>query len=620
MNTTVRAELVEALPPSPGLRQAQPERWGTPLAIVAAAVALAFVPMLGLPAFYDSLLYLILHWIVLATSWNILSGYSGYFSFGHGAFFGAGIYTSATLMSRFDWPFLWTLPAAALVACALGVAVGAIVFRVKGIRGEVFALLTLAVTFVLGTIIVNTPIDGGNGVSLASVAVPKIGPTPSSTFYLLALAAAALTLLVAWAISVSKLGAGLFAIHDDEDAAEVMGVPTYRYKLIALAISCALAGVAGGIHALFLNYVTVGEVFTIAVPLTVVLMSVLGGSRHWAGPAIGAVAITLLLYSFTAANHALAGKAMVGMILIAAILFMPEGILPRVQRALARRRDAPRTPESATATPVRAEVSKPHASPSIPQGERIQILLSARGVTKSFRGVKALAGVDVEVRRGEILGLLGPNGSGKSTFINLVSGYFMPSAGSIVFEGQELAGREAHRIARAGIARTYQIPRPFAQQTVLDNVALAAMFGGGLPTPAVARSEAMRWLHFAGLADKANARPDALNLHQRKFLELARALASRPRLVLLDEVLCGLTPAEIDDAVALVRRIRDQGATVVFVEHVMRAVMALTDRVVVFDHGELLAEGPAAEVMQRPEVMAAYLGPQQEHGQERGNA
>ncbi len=575
----------------------------TPLAIVAAAIALAFVPRLGLPAFYDSLLYLILLWIVLATSWNILSGYSGYFSFGHGAFFGAGIYTSATLMARFDWPFLATLPVAALVACVLGVVVGAVVFRVKGIRGEVFALLTLAVTFVLGTVIVNTPIDGGNGVSLAGVAVPKIGPTPSSTFYLLALAAACVTMLTAWWIAQSKLGAGLFAIHDDEDAAEVMGVPTYRYKLIALAISCALAGLAGGMHALFLNYVTVGEVFTITVPLSVVLMSVLGGSRHWAGPAIGAVAITLLLYSFTAANYAVAGKAMVGVILIAAILFMPEGVLPRLYRAFARRRGT---------TPVRAEPLEAPRCPSTSSGRTGgvggDVLLRATALAKSFRGVKALAGVDVQVRRGEILGLIGPNGSGKSTFINLVSGHYVPSAGHIEFEGRELSGQAAHRIARAGIARTYQIPRPFGHRSVLDNVALAAMFGGGLPNPAAARSEAMTWLAFAGLQDKAHALPDELNLHQRKFLELARALASRPRLVLLDEVLCGLTPAEIDDAVALVRRIRDQGATVVFVEHVMRAVLALTDRVVVFDHGELLAEGPAAEVMQRPEVMAAYLG------------
>src|SRR5258706_7450558 len=144
--------------------------------------------------------------------------------------------------------------------------------------------------------------------------------------------------------------------------------------------------------------------------------------------------------------------------------------------------------------------------------------------------------------------------------------------------------------------------------SVLDNVALATMFGGAVGDPADARRRAMTWLEFTGLHGKAAARPDDLTLHHPTFLELARALASRPRLVLLDEVLCGLTPSEIDDAVALVRRIRDQGSTVIFVEHVMRAVMALTDRVVVFDHGELLAEGAAAEVMQRPEVMAAYLG------------
>ena len=579
----------------------------TPLVILGAGILLAFVPRLGLPAFYDSLLYLMLHWIVLATSWNILSGYTGYFSFGHGAFFGAGIYTTTTLLARYEWPFLWTLPVAALVAALLGVALGAVVFRVRGVRGELFALLTLAVTFVIGTIVVNTPLDGGQGVSLSAVPVPAVGPTQSSTFYLLALAAATLTMLIAHAIVVSKFGAGLFAIHDDEDAAEVMGVPTYRYKLTALAISCALAGVAGGIHALFLSYVTVGDVFTITVPLTVVLMSVLGGTRHWAGPAVGAIAITGLLYSFTASDHAVAGKAMTGAILIAAILFMPDGILLRVQR-LFRRSAAPadaaiaRTP---LAPPI-ADIAVPARTPSSPaHGAE---LLRVRGLHKAFRGVRALAGVDVDVRRGEILGLLGPNGSGKSTFINVVSGHYLPTAGEIVFEGKDLAGHAAHRIAGAGISRTYQIPRPFGHMTVLDNVALATLFGGAVRDPDAARREAMSWLEFTGLEAKANARPEDLNLHQRKFLELARALASRPRLVLLDEVLCGLTPSEIDDAVALIRRIRDQGSTIVFVEHVMRAVMALTDRVVVFNHGELLAEGTATDVMQRPEVMTAYLG------------
>jgi branched-chain amino acid transport system permease protein len=578
----------------------------TTLAILAVAAAMALLPLAGLPAFYDALLYLMLHWIVLATSWNILSGTTGYFSFGHGAFFGAGLYTTSTLLARFEWPFLWTLPVAAAVAALLGTALGAVVFRVRSVRGELFALLTLAVTFVVGTIVGNTPIDGGQGVSLTSVRVPHIGPTQSSTFYLLALAAAALTLVVARAIFYSRFGAGLLAIHDDEDAAEVMGVPTYRYKLVALAISCALAGVAGGIHALFLSYVTVGEVFTITVPLTVVLMSVLGGTRHWAGPAVGAIAITGLLYSFTAADHAVAGKAAIGAILIAAILFMPDGILPRLQRLLPKK-----SARAAILSEAKDLGTTTHRDPSpAAQDDRegAAPLLRVSGLHKRFKGVRALAGVAVDVRRGEILGLLGPNGSGKSTFINVVSGHYAASAGEIVFEGRALVGTPAHRIAAGGIARTYQIPRPFAHMTVLDNVALAAMFGGGIATPRAARIAALEWLDFAGLAAKADALPDELNLHQRKFLELARALASRPRLVLLDEVLCGLTPSEIDSAVALIRRIRDQGATIVFVEHVMRAVMALTDRVVVFHHGELLAEGRAADVMQRPEVMTAYLG------------
>ena len=155
----------------------------------------------------------------------------------------------------------------------------------------------------------NTPIDGGPGVYLNAVPVPAIGPTQPATFYLLALMAAVATLLIAWAVYASRFGLGLFAIHDDEEAAEVMGVPTYRFKLAAFGLSCALAGIAGGIHAMFISYVTAGEVFSITVPLTVVLMSVLGGTRHWAGPAVGATIITGLLYAFTAGDHAVLGKA-----------------------------------------------------------------------------------------------------------------------------------------------------------------------------------------------------------------------------------------------------------------------------------------------------------------------
>ncbi|MGJ7511343.1 branched-chain amino acid ABC transporter ATP-binding protein/permease [Variovorax sp. GT1P44] len=576
--------------------------------ILAAGAGLTVVPWLGLPAFYESILYLILHWIALATSWNLLSGYSGYFSFGHGAFFGIGMYTTATLATRFDIPFLWTLPAAAAVAAAFGALLGAVAFRVQAVRAELFSLLTLAATFVVATIILNTPIDGGPGVYMSAVAVPHIGPSPSGTFYLLALFAAVLTVLAAIAIYYSRFGTGLFAIHDDEDVAEVMGVPTYRYKLGVFALSCGLAGVVGGVHALFISYVTTGDTFTIAMPLTVVLMSVLGGTRHWAGPIVGATAITLLLYAFTGGDSAIIGKGLTGLVLIVVILFMPEGVLGQALKWWgARKGGTTRAKHAPIAPPVRT--APPRTSPA--SGA---VVLRAQGVRKSFKGVQALRGVDLEVRQGEILGLLGPNGSGKSTFINVASGHYAVTAGLIEFAGRRISGIPAHRIAHGGIARTYQIPRPFAHLTVLENVALPAMFGAAALDRRTAEAEAWQWLAFTGLTERANALPGELNLHQRKFLEFARALASRPQLLMLDEVLSGLTPSEIDEAVALIRRIRDQGATIVFVEHVMRAVMALCDRVVIFNRGEVLAEGTPRDVMQRPEVVAAYLGHAMEEG------
>jgi branched-chain amino acid transport system permease protein len=566
----------------------------------AAGIALSAVPFFGLPAFYESFLYLVLHWIVLAVSWNILSGYSGYFSFGHGAFFGAGMYTTATLATKAGVPFLWTLPAAGLAAAAFGIALGAVVFRLPRLRGELFALLTLAVTFVLATIVLNTPIDGGPGLYLGAVPLPAIGPSPSSTFYLLGLALALATLWIAREIQRSRLGTGLFAIHDDEDVAEVLGVPTYRYKLAAFGLSCGLAGIAGGIQAMFISYVTVGETFSITVPLNVVLMSVLGGSRHWFGPAVGAAVVTALLYAFTAGDYAVAGRAAVGLILILVILFLPEGIFGELIGALKRRR--------VSVTPAIDAADLPAPTAAGPGKAEGQPLLEARGLSKAFRGVQALAEVDLEVRRGEILGLVGPNGSGKSTLINLVSGHFRPDSGRILFEGRDLAAMEAHCIARTGLARTYQIPRPFAHLSVLENVALPAMFGRDALPRAEAGHEARRWLAFTGLGAKATSLPGELNLHQRKFLELARALASRPSLLLLDEVFSGLTHAEIDDAIRLIRAIRAQGATIVFVEHVIRAVMELTDRIVVLSSGRVIAEGDPRAVMREPDVVAAYLG------------
>ena len=564
------------------------------LGLLTAALGLATLAVSGLPAFYESFLYMIFSWIALATSWSFLSGYAGYFSFGHGAFFGAGMYTTATLTTVLGVPFLATLPIAGVLAAALAAGIGAVVFRVKRLRGELFGLLTLAVGFVLATIVLNTRIDGGPGVYLSSVPLPRLLASPTGTLYLLGLALAVATVGAAYAISHSRLGLGLYAIHDDEDVAEGKGVPTFAYKLLAFALSAGVAGVAGGIHAMYVSYVTVGETFSITVPLYVVLMSVLGGARHWLGPAVGATLIAASLYAFTGGQQALVGRAVVALALVVVILLLPDGIVPA---ALARwRRWRPRRVEVAEAPLAPAALTAPPAA------------LACEDIWRAFGGILALRGVSLRVEPGEIVGLVGPNGSGKTTLINVVSGYYTADRGRVTLGPETLSARPAHVIAALGIARTYQIPRPFAHFSALEDVALAATFGAARPTPRQARAEAHGWLECTGLARRANALPHELNLHERKFLELARALAGRPRVILLDEVLSGLNPGEIASAIRLIQQIRAQGVAVLFVEHLMRAVLELCDRVVVLNEGEVIAAGSPREAMRAQRVVEVYLG------------
>ncbi len=570
-------------------------------ALPAVAVLVA-LPYFGIADFYLSYLYVIFFWVALATSWGILSGYAGYWSFGHAAFFGAGIYTTATLAGKWGMPFLLTIPAAAGIAALLATAIGLVVFRMKGLRAEFFALLTLSVTYVLAAVISNTPIDGGAGVFLSNVPIPQFGTSVPGAIYLLGLLLAVTALAVSRYVLRSRLGAGLLAIHDDEDVAEVKGVPTFRYKLAAFAISSAIAGAAGAIQAAYVGYVTVGETFSITVPLYVVLMSILGGARHWAGPAIGATLITVALSLFVGGGHAELGRAGVAFALIVVILVLPQGIVPSLIRRMQSRNKATGPAGGKVLNLVQ---TNPPAS-KVAQG---QVILECREVVKSFGGIKALRGVSLQVREGEILALVGPNGSGKSTLINMISGHFSLTSGAIEFEDKMIAGLPPHEIARRGIARTYQIPRLFDHLSVLENVRLCAAFGRQA-TSADESPEALarQWLAFTGLADKADLLPPALNLHERKFVEFARALAARPRLLLLDEVLCGLTPTEVDQAVAMIQKIRAGGTTIVFVEHLMRAVVALADRVAVLDQGTLLALGPPRETMQDPNVISVYLG------------
>ena len=237
-------------------------------------------------------------------------------------------------------------------------------------------------------------------------------------------------------------------------------------------------------------------------------------------------------------------------------------------------------------------------------------ILQGRRVTKMFGGLAAVSLVDFDLQEGEILGLIGPNGSGKTTLVNVITGALPYSDGDVLFRGRSIRGLPPYEIGRLGLSRTFQIVKPFRNLTVLQNVMVAALFGarGGARDLAAARRQAEEVLEFVGLAHRGLAPAEGLNVPERKRMELARALAMRPTILFLDEVMAGLNPAEIDDAVALIKRVRDRGVTLLVIEHVMKAIRNLSDRIMVLYHGEKLTEGSPEDVLNNPQVVSAYLG------------
>ena len=549
--------------------------------------------------YYQLLLTLVPVWAVLAVSWNVFSGYSGLVSFGHAAFFGLGAFTVTIGLVSFGLTPWIGLPLGSLVGALAGLAIGLPTFRLRGIY---FALAMLAYPLMFtyffdwaGWQEASIPLHRENAVFYMQFADQRV--------YLgIALLLLAAALMISALIENTRFGLSLLAIKQNELAAEAAGVDTRRWKLRAITLSGAIAGAAGGLYALVLLVVTPASVFGMVVSAEAVILTMFGGAGTLWGPVIGAAILVPLAETLRAEfGDALPGihGILYGVAIIVVILRAPEGIYWKLHDLHRRRAPAsPPSPPKASADPVtpRREARSHEAGP----------LLEVLDVSKSFGGVRAVQNVSFAVQPGEILGIIGPNGAGKTTLFNMLNGIVPPSAGAVRFAGQDLAGLAPNRICRLGIGRTFQIMRPFARMTILENVLVGALVAH--PSDAEARRGARRALALAGLADRAEAIAGELTTRDLRLMELARALAGNPSLVLLDEPLAGLGAAETAELIEVVRRLPAAGITVVIIEHTMQAMVGLVDRFVVLDQGRLLAEGPPAEVVRRSEVIEAYLG------------
>ena len=577
--------------------EANRQRWAI-LGVAVAVLVLSFVLLKS--AYYQLVLTQVLLWAVLSLAWNILCGYSGYFSFGHAGFWGLGAYTVALGMMYFDLSPWISIPFCALVGAAAGAIIGYPTFR---LRGHYFALAMLA--YPLATLYVF------QWLGYQELTLPMKREAPllymqfeDPRFYVvLALALLVIALLISLKVENSRFGMSLMAIKQNEPAAEAAGINTWRWKMLALMLSGALAAVAGGLYAVILLVVTPETVFGMLVSAQALILPLFGGVGSLWGPVIGAVVLVPLAEGLNAElGDVLPGiqGVVYGVAIIAIILLAPEGVYWRVLDRFSKRAPAATPPAQ---MPARATNIAPLPRAPVSTGADLLVL---RDIGISFGGLRALDGIDLTLPEGGLYGIIGPNGAGKTTLFNVINGFLASDSGAITFAGEAITGLRPNQVCRRGVGRTFQVVRAFPRMSVLENVIVGAFIRA--PTDAVARDMALAALDRVGLVDQAEKIAGGLTTRELRLMELARALVPHPRLMLLDETLAGLGHDDLGGILGVIRQLRAEGITVLIIEHTMHAMVQLVDHFTVLDHGRLIATGKPQDVVRDSRVIEAYLG------------